>query len=164
MKLFLDEPRQRRAVAAVEFAVVLPFLMIFVIGILEVGRMIEVQQILTNAAREGGRQSSTGQLTDSDVQTVVKNYLTEHGLPGANATVTVTNLGFPGNTAPVDNNPVNATDLDQIKVEVSVKFSDVSWTKFFRFIDKTTGSITGTVIWSSMKDKAFPVPTPPKAY
>ena len=71
----------RRAVAAVEFAMILPVILTLLLGIWEVGRMIEIQQILYNAAREGGRQASTGQLTDAQVQTVVIQYLQTAGLP-----------------------------------------------------------------------------------
>jgi ABC-2 type transport system ATP-binding protein len=45
----------RRGVAVVELAVLLPFLLVVLLGIWEVGRLIEVQQILNNAAREGAR-------------------------------------------------------------------------------------------------------------
>ena len=39
------------------------------LGTWEVGRMVEVSQILNNAVREGGRSASTGQYTNSQVQT-----------------------------------------------------------------------------------------------
>ena len=46
--------------AAVEFAMILPVILTLLLGIWEVGRMIEIQQILYNAAREGGRQAAYG--------------------------------------------------------------------------------------------------------
>jgi Flp pilus assembly protein TadG len=46
---------QRRAAAAVEFAVVLPLLMAVMLGIMEYGRLFMVRQTMTHAAREGAR-------------------------------------------------------------------------------------------------------------
>ena len=52
--------RFRRGVAAVEAALLLPLALLLMLGTWEVGRMVEVSQILNNAAREGGRSASTG--------------------------------------------------------------------------------------------------------
>ena len=52
--------RQRNASACVECAVCLLFLVPLLIGLWEVGRLVEVEQFLNNAVREGGRQASTG--------------------------------------------------------------------------------------------------------
>ena len=79
--------RRRRGVAAVEAAVLLPLALMLMLGTWEVGRMVEVSQILNNAAREGGRSASTGQYTNSQVQQTVLNYLMNAGLPSASATV-----------------------------------------------------------------------------
>src|SRR5689334_20071830 len=84
--------RIRQGVAAVEFAVVLPFLLLLLAGIWEVGAMVEVQQILSNAAHVGGRQASTGLNTNAQVQQAVLQYLQNAGLPTQNVTVTVTDV------------------------------------------------------------------------
>ncbi|MBT2500744.1 pilus assembly protein [Agromyces sp. ISL-38] len=44
-----------RGAAAVEFALVLPLLLVLVLGILEFGRVFNIQIALSNAAREGAR-------------------------------------------------------------------------------------------------------------
>ena len=49
--------RLRRGVAMAEFAIILPIFMLAVIGIIEFGRAVMVQQILVNAAREGARRA-----------------------------------------------------------------------------------------------------------
>ncbi len=45
--------RWRRGAAAVEAAMVLPIVLLFLMGILEYGRYVMTLQVLTNAAREG---------------------------------------------------------------------------------------------------------------
>src|SRR5271165_5716575 len=68
-------PRRRRATAAVELAVVLPLILTMLIGLWEVSRVVECQQILFNAAREAARQAATGQYTNTQVQQVALAYL-----------------------------------------------------------------------------------------
>lgn len=43
----------RRGASLIEAALILPIVMMFLIGILEYGRYVMMQQVLTNAAREG---------------------------------------------------------------------------------------------------------------
>ncbi len=60
MRLKIDSRQQRRGVAAVELALLLPLILLLLMGLWEIGRAIDVQQLMSNAAREGGRQASTG--------------------------------------------------------------------------------------------------------
>jgi Flp pilus assembly protein TadG len=148
----------------VELAVMMGFLIpILLFGLWEAGRMVEVSQILHNAAREGARQASTGQLSDTQVQTVVKQYLQNEGLSITNAAVTVENLGFSGNPTPPDNNPQNASDLDRLSVEVTVPFADVQWVSF-GVVSSPSTQLSGSAVWSSVKDRAYPTPTPPAGF
>src|SRR3954452_10155483 len=79
--------RNRRAAAAVEFAVVAPVFLLLVFGMIEYGRMVMVQQIITNASREGARTAVLDGSTTSSVQTAVNNYLTAGSISGATVTV-----------------------------------------------------------------------------
>ena len=66
----------------VEFAVVAPVLFLLIFGILELGRLVMVQQLMTNAVREGCRKAVLGSTTtDSTVETVVRHYLRAGGMP-----------------------------------------------------------------------------------
>jgi Flp pilus assembly protein TadG len=47
--------RTRRGQALVEFALLLPFLLLLLLGVIEMGRAWNVKQVLTDAAREGAR-------------------------------------------------------------------------------------------------------------
>ncbi len=46
--------------AALEFALVCPFLLVLLMGIVEFGRVLFNQQVITNAARDASRASATG--------------------------------------------------------------------------------------------------------
>jgi len=82
-------------VAAVEFALVLPLLLILMFGIVEFGLAWYSKQVLTNASREGARAGIVWQdpkMTDSEITAVVQNYLTQSGFTQP-VTVTVTGAG-----------------------------------------------------------------------
>ena len=59
--------KRRRGAAAVEFAVVAPVFFILIFGMIEFGRMVMVQQVITNASREGARLSVLDGTTATDV-------------------------------------------------------------------------------------------------
>src|SRR5436189_915413 len=137
--------RRRCAVAAVELAVVLPLLLLLLLGVWEVGRMVEVQQLLTNAVREGGRQASTGVKSVTQIQDVVVNYLTQNGISGVTrSNVTVTNLT---NAA---RDPLNAQQLDHFEVSVSIPFNSVRWVLLNQITSVTT--LNASADWYSMRD------------
>ena len=49
----------QRGAAAVEFAIVLPLLLVFVFGIIEFGFLLYDKAVITNASREGARYCDT---------------------------------------------------------------------------------------------------------
>jgi Flp pilus assembly protein TadG len=69
----------------IEFALVLPLLLIILLGIIEFGFLFQRYEVVTNAAREGARMAVLpGHLgyTNADIQARVNQYLTASGLPG----------------------------------------------------------------------------------
>jgi Flp pilus assembly protein TadG len=72
---------RRRGAAAVEMALMAPLLVILLLGLWELGRMIQTKQAVANAAREGGRQAATGQKTVAQIQQYIRTSL---GLDGVN--------------------------------------------------------------------------------
>ena len=106
--------RQRRGAAVVEFAVVAPLLFLVLFGIIEFGRLFMVQQVLTNATREGARRAILETSTEAEVKTVVGDYLTSAAVSGATVTVSPSNLSLLGLG-------------DAVTVGASVPFEDVSW-------------------------------------
>jgi hypothetical protein len=62
-----SRPNRRRGAAVVEFAVIAPLFFMMVFGIIEFGRALMVQQILTNASREGARRAIVEGATESEI-------------------------------------------------------------------------------------------------
>lgn len=61
-----------RGQALVEFALVLPILLIMLLGIVDFARAWNVYQVLTDAGREGAREAVVANgLNDADIQTIV---------------------------------------------------------------------------------------------
>lgn len=131
----------RTGVAAVEFAVVVGTILVPVlIGVWEVGRLIHVQQIVSNSAREGARLAAQG--------------------------VTVNQIGAP--TLIMTNiDPAN-NDLNQPNVK-SVAFhalqgaglTAIDWDDVdveFAFVDSPPGAVPGaTEPWQGVKGQVFRV-------
>jgi Flp pilus assembly protein TadG len=105
--------QQRRGVAAAEFAIVAPVFFLMVIGFIEFGRALMVQQVLINASRVGARQASTTGATTGQVQSAVQAYTTGVAVNGVSVTVTP--------------DPSAAAAGTTITVNASVPFSSVSW-------------------------------------
>src|SRR4029078_3708910 len=103
----------RRGVAATEFAIVAPVFFLMVIGFIEFGPALMVQQVLINASRVGARMASTTAATTSGVQTAVQTYTSNVAVPGVPVAVTP--------------NPATATAGTAITVTASVPYSSVSW-------------------------------------
>ncbi|MBM4072949.1 MAG: pilus assembly protein [Planctomycetes bacterium] len=136
----------RRGIAAVEMAIVLPVVLLLLVGIWEVGRLVEVQQLLTNAAREGGRQASTGVKSSSEVTDVVVRYLQQNGIKSVAASdVSVTNI-----TSGSRPEPNAANQLDQFRVSVSIPFDSVRWVLLSQVSSVKT--LTASSEWYSMRD------------
>jgi Flp pilus assembly protein TadG len=151
----------RSGVAAVETAVILPFLAIMMIGLWEVGQLVETQQLLTNAAREGARRASTGASTGtytsfySDIQTLCTNYLSAAGVNTTGITVTVTDVTLGSGSS---FNPPSANQGDQLVVVVTIPFNNVRWVLIPQMFP-TNANISGGATWCSMVDLPVTVST-----
>jgi Flp pilus assembly protein TadG len=103
----------RRGAAVTEFAIVAPLFFMLIIGFIEFGRALMVQQVLINASRVGARQAITTGATTTEVQTAVEEYTAGVAVPGVDVSVSP--------------NPATATAGTAITVTASVNFGDVSW-------------------------------------
>jgi Flp pilus assembly protein TadG len=152
----------RRGVAAVEAAVTLPLLMTLLLGVWEVGRMLEINATMTNAVREGVRFAAGGvwngqPVTVAMVEQQVKDYLTAAGFPPAavdGAVVTVTNLSGSSWI-----NPCDASPLDHFRVTVTIPpgtaYASLQWSPLSTMTG--TNSMTVSADWLSVNDSLVTV-------
>jgi Flp pilus assembly protein TadG len=83
-------------------------------GMIEYGRMVMVQQVITNASREGARRAVLDGSTTGDVTASVQSFLTNARVNGAVVSVT-------------PDPPSSASFGEPVTVSVQVPFSEVSW-------------------------------------
>ena len=115
-----------------EFAVVAPVFLLLVFGMIEYGRLVMVQQMLTNASREGARLAVLDGSTTTDVENVVDSYLTSGNITGATVTMT-------------PNPPGDAASGDPVTVQVQIPYADVSWLPSPMYLGNTTMTATSVM-------------------
>ena len=108
--------RYRRGAAAVEFALVAPLFFAMIFGIVEAGRMLHVQQIMTNATREGARRAMLSGATNGHVKQIVRETLANSGISVTEEKVKV---NPPDLTVTTNGTPIT--------VSVEIPFSQVTW-------------------------------------
>ncbi len=106
----------RLGAATVEFALVAPLFFLLVFGMVEFGRMVMIQQVITNASREGARKAVLDGSSSTSVKNAVVTYMSNGGVTISTSNVTIN---------PTD--PASAPAGNPVTVTVSVPFSQVSW-------------------------------------
>jgi len=106
----LNKKMGQKGAAAVEFGIILPFLVLLVFGTIEFGVMFYNKQVLTNATREGARAGIIG-ITNAEVQQIVLDYCNER----------LINLNG-SNELPMENIIVTPDGTDDLSVAVSFKY------------------------------------------
>jgi Flp pilus assembly protein TadG len=156
--------RSRRGIAACEAAMVMPLLIITMFGVWEVGRMIQVNQIVNNSAREGARLAAGAYVngtpvTSAMVTQAIRDYMRASGLPAAaynGATITLTCLA-----SPTWVNPSDALPLDRFRVQVTIPmgaaFNSMLWSLVYRL--SSVNQMSVTVNWVSCTDAKIAVST-----
>ena len=124
--------RRRSGLAAVELVFATPLLAPLLFGIWEIGRLIQIHQIVATAASDGTRLASMGVYSDSEVRQTVLNAITLAGVTAPNVTAAIENLTHPGVDAS------EATRLDVLRVTVRLPYSDVAWVNSNIFLSAST--------------------------
>jgi hypothetical protein len=177
---------KRHGVAAVELAVLMVPLLILFLCVIELGRLIQVDQLITNAAREGARMAAQG-VSVQVIGDFVYVY-TDHNSPAApNTTQTASNSLYLKdivitylNTCGVNNvtnlnvefsflqplayttddttrtDPWQGQKGDIFRVKVTLPYDDFRWTKIAWF---NVQSISEQVKWGMLADDPFTVNT-----
>ncbi|TLD41878.1 MAG: hypothetical protein JETT_1895 [Candidatus Jettenia ecosi] len=69
--------RNQKGVAAVEFAIILPVLILLIFGIIEFSLLLYDKQVITNASREGARAGivwADDRMSDGEIMDIIDNY------------------------------------------------------------------------------------------
>jgi Flp pilus assembly protein TadG len=166
---FRVSQNHRRGSAAVEFAVVLTLvLMPTLIGVWEVGRLVQVQQIVASSAREGARLAAQavtitpeGQRTEimtstgtPNVRRTVYQYLVLNGLGNLEESDVQVGFKFTSGlqaTNPAAN-PYQGIKGDRFEVTVTIPFSKVKWVNLGLVNPQY---VTFTVAWTMLVDDPF---------
>ena len=83
--------KSERGAELIEFALVLPLLLLVVLGIVDFGFLFQRMEVVTNAAREGARMAVLPSYTQADVCSRVMSYLQNGGLATTGSCPTPTN-------------------------------------------------------------------------
>jgi len=81
--------RSARGAELIEFALVLPVLLLLIAGILDMGFLFNNYAVVTNAAREGARMAAVPGWVETDVRARVNGYLAGAGLTLTGVTTSV---------------------------------------------------------------------------
>ncbi len=119
-----DENGDARGASIVEFALVLPLLLLIVFGMIQFGMGWWLSQVVTNGAREGARFGVVVRdppVSDTDVRTKINSYLNASGVNATSSTIQVSYR-------------LNGTDVGyaacvsgcEVKVSVSVPIQNIS--------------------------------------
>jgi Flp pilus assembly protein TadG len=134
----IRQPRRnaRRGTSAVEFAFISPLFFLLVIGMVEFGRAMMVQQALTNAARQGARLATLDSTNNSSnptpaslVTTEVDQTLLAASISGAATTISPS---------------LPAAAGQDVSVTVSVPYTKVTWVPSPWFLGGAT--LTGNCV------------------
>ncbi|MBX3420811.1 MAG: pilus assembly protein [Pirellulaceae bacterium] len=130
-RLSRRKTQRRRGAATVEFAVIAPLMMVLTMGMIEVGRMVMVKQIMVNASREGARLGALPGVSNSEVVARVQQELAGSNVSGVQVNVNPIGLAVAAAGTPVT-------------VSLSVPSSSVSWlaTPMLQFSSNLQASTT----------------------
>jgi Flp pilus assembly protein TadG len=110
----------RRGTATLEFAIIVPFLVLVSMAMIEVTRAVQVKDVLTDAVRSGCRLAIQPGTSNATIQANVNQIVGNAGISTSRITTTIQ----------VNGKTVDASTAvkgDQISVKVSVPVDSVGW-------------------------------------
>jgi Flp pilus assembly protein TadG len=173
---------RRRGTAAIEAACCMPVIALLMLGLWEVGRIVEVSNVMWNGAREAARDASTGGDNLKTVATNLAGYLqaaeptafrqgdawtlqaptislpsnsTGYTCWDTTANVELFTISFTDVTTPSVTDPTSMSKLDVFQIGISVPYSTVGWTAVPLITGETRFSVT--VTWACMLDSPFTI-------
>ena len=132
---FGRQGRGRRGAAAVEFAIVAPVFVLLIFGMIEYGRMIMVQQIITNAAREGSRRVVLETAEVLEIETSVREYLESCSIKATGSSKSDVTVQIQNQDGTVIRNDKDLPPPGEpVSVVVSFQYTHASWLPVPRFL------------------------------
>jgi hypothetical protein len=115
----LRNPKCQKGVSAIEFAIVLPLLLLLVFGMVEFSVLLYDKAVITNASREGARAGivfSDPRIDDTVIEGVVNNYCGSHLISFDSGSVLDVNIlpEWPGRAG--------SSSGDDLRVQVSYHY------------------------------------------
>lgn len=159
--------RQRHGAAAVELAVVMPLLVVLLVGVWEIGRLIQLQQIMNEAARDGARLASQSQIITPDgaytliamrtgnpnVEDTVRQYLQGAGIKNLDG-LRVTFEFLEGDMSATE--PYQGQKNQRFRLRVTLPYENLRWTNLNLINPETLG---GECVWQMLVDDPFTLST-----
>ena len=126
----------RCGTAAVEFAIVAPIIVMFVMGSIEFGRAMFLQQVAITTARAACREGILASASNTSVQTTLTSRLQGVGLTGGTSTISVGGQS--------DRDVSTAAAGEPIEVTVTIPYGANSWlpSPFYLGGKSLTGRVT----------------------
>ena len=118
-------------------------MVILILGVWEIGRAIQISQLIANAAREGARQGASTKYTLAQVRLATFEYLKSSGVPVhptlANVDVDLSNTNVLIEVDNLDGDEVfEAEQFDRVVVRVTVPMSNFQWLASNTFVPAGT--------------------------
>lgn len=113
--------RPRRGVAMLEMAIVMPILLLLVLGIIEIGRVMMLNQMTTNGCREACRRAIVPGMDHDTVMNIANDYLDMAG---------VSQTGRVVDMKDANGNSVRLEDIgshEEVVIEAEVPYANNTW-------------------------------------
>lgn len=120
LRKFRSKRQGRGGVAATEFALLAPFIVFLAVGAIEMGRGLQVKEVLSEAARKGCRTAIGPLASDATVTGDINSVLTDNNITPSDASITIQVNGKTVNCS-------TAKEYDKISVQVSIQASKIAW-------------------------------------
>jgi len=130
-KISVKQNHDRNGIAAVEFAIIAPVLVLMVMAAIDVGQSINVAQVVNDASREGARQATRIDFTlEQEVESAVQDYMAA-AFPSIprdvlNSALTV-NVGN-NSGSPIPGGDLTTIDSGSpVSVQIILQYDTVRW-------------------------------------
>lgn len=155
--------RSRRGVAVVEMAFIFPVLLLLIVGVWEIGRLVWLQQIMAQAAREGARLASQANIINTtgsyvqismatgtpNVEDTIKDYLYSAGITNQTG-IQITFQFLDGDTSKTQ--PYQGVKNQRFRLRVTLPYANCKWTDLSLINPQT---LAGECVWQMMVDDPF---------